>query len=69
MKRSTAVLLIGLGSVVGVLLLLALWIRFTSTSGPLPSLSGQRTTRSYDLNGFTKVSASGQWQVTLARSD
>ena len=69
MKRSTAVLLIGLGSVVGVLLLLALWIRFTSTGGPLPSLSGQRGTRSYALTGFTRIEANGQWQVTLVRGD
>jgi Putative auto-transporter adhesin, head GIN domain len=69
MKRSTAALLVGLGSIVAVLLLVALWVRFTSTGKALPSLSGQRATRSYDLSGFTQVKASGQWQVTLVRGD
>lgn len=65
MKRSTAALLTGLGGIVGVLLLLALWVRFTWTTKTLPPISGQRTTRSYDLSGFTEVKASGQWQVAL----
>lgn len=69
MKRSTAALLGGLGSTVAVLLLLALWVRFTSTGEALPPPSGQRSTRSYELSGFTQVSASGQWQVTLVRGD
>ena len=69
MKRSTRALLVGLGSIVAALLLLALWVRFTSTRGALPPLSGQRATRSYDLTGFTQVTASGQWQVTLVRGD
>ena len=69
MKRSTAALLIGLGSIVGALLLLALWVRFTSTTDVPPPISGQRTTRSFDLSGFTHVSANGQWQVTLVRGD
>jgi hypothetical protein len=69
MRRSTAALLVGLGSIVAVLLLLALWVRFTSTGNALPSLSGQRTTRSYAVTGFTEVRASGQWQVTLVRGD
>ena len=69
MKRSTGALTLGLGSVVVVLLLLALWVRFTSTSDDIPPLSGQRTARSYDLTGFTLLKASGQWQVTLVRGD
>src|SRR5262249_3709240 len=69
MKRSTAALLVGLGSIVAVLLVLALWVRFSSKGNALPSLSGQRTTRSYDLSGFTEVRANGQWQVTLVRGD
>jgi hypothetical protein len=52
-----------------ILLLLALWIRFTSTNEALQPLSGQRTTRSYDLSGFTEVAANGQWQITLVRGD
>jgi hypothetical protein len=69
MKRSTAALLVGLGGIVAVLLLLALWVRFTSTGEALPALSGQRTTRSYALTGFTQVKVNGQWQVTLVRGD
>jgi hypothetical protein len=69
MKRSTVALLVGVGSIVAALLLLGLWVRFTSTNEALPPLSGQRATRSYDLSGFTQVKASGQWQVTLARGD
>jgi putative autotransporter adhesin-like protein len=69
MKRSTTALLIGLGCIVAALLLLALWVRFTSTGEALPPLSGQRATRSFGLTGFTKVTASGQWQVTLVRGD
>jgi hypothetical protein len=69
MKRSTRALLVGLGSIVAVLLLLALWVRFTSTDAALPPLSGQRTTRSYNLTGFAQIKASGEWQVTLVRGD
>ena len=69
MKRSTVALLVGLGSIVAALLLLGLWVRFTSTSDDIPPLSGQRTARSYDLTGFTLLKASGQWQVTLVRGD
>jgi putative autotransporter adhesin-like protein len=69
MKRSTGALLVGLGGMVAALLLLALWVRLTSTREALPALSGQRTTRSYDVTGFTQVKATGQWQVTLVRGD
>jgi putative autotransporter adhesin-like protein len=69
MKRSTATLLAGLGSIAAVLLALALWVRYTSTGKALPPPSGQRATRSYDLSGFTQIKVSGQWQVTLARGD
>ena len=69
MKRSTTAVLMGLGSIVAVLLLLALSIRFASTDKALPPPSGQRTMRTYDLTGFTEVRASGQWQVTVVRGD
>jgi hypothetical protein len=69
MKRSTLALLVGLGSVVALLLLLALWVRITSTTQALPPPSGQRATRNYDLSGFEQVKMTGQWQVTLARGD
>jgi len=69
MKRSTKALFVGLGSVVAALLLLALWVRFTSRNDALPPLSGQRATRSYELRGFTQIEASGQWQVALVRGD
>lgn len=70
MKRSLVALLSAIGVVAAVMLALALWIRFTAPPREeLPTLSGQRTTRSYDIEGFTGIETSGQWQVTLVRGD
>jgi hypothetical protein len=65
-----AAVLVAVGAVFAALLLVALWIRFTAPPGEVPAaLSGQRTTRSFDLAGFSQISTSGQWQVTLVRGD
>lgn len=70
MRRSVTALLVGIGVVVTALLALALWARFTTPAGEaVPALSGQRTTRSYDLTGFSGIDTRGQWQVTVVRGD
>jgi hypothetical protein len=70
MKRSVVALLSAIGVAVAVMLALALWVRFgAAPREELPTLSGQRTTRSYDIEGFTGIETDGQWQVTLVRGD
>jgi hypothetical protein len=70
MRRSVAAVLAAIGVAVAVTVVLAVWVRFAAPQAERPpTLSGQRTTRTYDLTAFTGVKASGQWQVTLERGD
>jgi hypothetical protein len=46
---------------------LAVWARLAAV--PVPELSGERVSRSYDLTGFDGVETNGQWQVTIERGD
>jgi hypothetical protein len=67
MRKSQFAVLSALGLVVAVMLVLGVWFRLTA--GPAPELSGQRTSRSYDLTDFDRIDVEGQWQVTLERGD
>jgi len=67
MRKSQLALLTALGLVVVVMLGLGVWFRLTA--GPAPELSGQRTSRSYDLTDFDRIDVEGQWQVTIERGN
>jgi hypothetical protein len=65
MRNSQRVMAALLGGIVVLLIVAAVWIKVTAPS--VPELTGQRTSRSYDYTGFTGVSVSGEWQVTIER--
>ena len=67
MRNSQRVMAGLLGGIVVLMILVALWIAVTAPEPP--ELSGQRTTRTYDLADFQGVEVSGQWQVTIERGD
>ena len=67
MRNSQVAVLSALGLVVAVMLGLGIWFRLTA--GPAPELSGQRTSRSYDLTDFDRIDVEGQWQVTIERGN
>ena len=68
MRNSQRVMAGFLGSIVFLMIVVALWIGATAPEPP--ELSGQRTTRTYDLADFQGVEVSGpQWQVTIERGD
>jgi putative autotransporter adhesin-like protein len=67
MKNSQLAIAGLLGVVVGVLLVIAIWVRFAAPEPP--ELSGQRTTKTYDLRDFRGVEIDGQWQITIERGD
>jgi hypothetical protein len=49
------------------MVIVAIWVRVTTPEPP--RLSGERTTRTYDLADFDGVDVGGQWQVTVERGD
>jgi hypothetical protein len=67
MRNSQRVMAGLLGSIVFLMIVVALWIGATAPEPP--ELSGERTTRTYDLADFRGVEVSGQWQVTIERGD
>jgi hypothetical protein len=67
MRKSQLAVLAALGLVVVVMLGLGVWFRLTAD--PAPELSGQRTSRSYDLTDFDRIDVEGQWQITIERGD
>jgi len=67
MRTSELAVLSALGFVVAVMVAFGVWIRLIAE--PIPELSGERTSRTYDLSGFDGVDTSGQWEVTIERGD
>jgi len=56
-----------LGVAVGLIVVVAIWV--WATGERPPELSGERTTRTYDIADFNGVAIAGQWQVTIERGD
>jgi hypothetical protein len=67
MRTSQLAVASALGLVVAVMVAFGVWIRLIAE--PIPELSGERTSRTYDRSGFDGVDISGQWQVTIERAD
>jgi hypothetical protein len=67
MRNSQRAIAALLGVVVGILIVIAVWVRVFAPQPP--ELSGQRTTKTYDVRDFRGVEVDGQWQVTIERGD
>jgi hypothetical protein len=67
MKKSQLAVVSALGFVVAVMIAFGIWLRLVAE--PMPALSGERTTRTYDLADFRGVEADGHWQITIERGD
>jgi putative autotransporter adhesin-like protein len=67
MRNSQRAVLALLGVIVGLMVIVAIWVRVTAPE--LPQLWGERTTRTYDFTDFDGVEVKGQWQVTIERGD
>jgi len=67
MRQSQQMMLAALGFVAAVMVAFAVWIRVVAE--PLPNLSGERVSRTYDLANFDGIEISGRWQVTIERGD
>jgi Putative auto-transporter adhesin, head GIN domain len=67
MRNSQRAVVGALGLVVAIMVVFAAWVHLTAE--PLPELSGQRTSRTFDHTGFDGVEVSGQWQVNVERGD
>jgi Putative auto-transporter adhesin, head GIN domain len=67
MRNSQRAIAVLLGVIVVVLVAVAIWVR---VAAPKPrELSGETTTKTYDLSDFDGVDVTGPWQVTIARGD
>jgi hypothetical protein len=67
MRNSQRVVAGVIGAIAALILGMAVWVRFATSQAP--ELSGERTTRTYDLADFQGAEVSGQWQVTIERGD
>jgi len=67
MRSSQRALAAAFGFVVIVMAGFMAWFRLVAE--PMPTLSGQRTSKTYDLSGFDGVDVSGQWRATIVRGD
>jgi hypothetical protein len=67
MRTSQFAVVSALGFVVAVMVAFGVWLRLIAE--PIPELSGERTSRTYDSSGFDGVDTSGQWQVSIERGD
>jgi len=67
MRNSQRAIAALLGVVVGLMVVVAVWVR---TAAPaLPRLSGERTTKTFDFKDFDGVHVDCQCQVTIERGD
>ena len=70
MRKSQFAMLAALGTVIVVMLGIAVWVGVVvPPAPPLPELSGENTMRTFDFQGFDGVEVRGQWQVTVTRGD
>ncbi|HEY3517349.1 MAG TPA: DUF2807 domain-containing protein [Gammaproteobacteria bacterium] len=67
MRNSQRAIVGLLGVAVGLMVVVAIWV-WVAGERP-PELSGERTTRTYDLADFVGVSVAGQWQIMVERGD
>lgn len=67
MRNSQRVVVGVIGLIALLIVAVAVWVRFAAPA--VPSLSGERTTRTYDFTSFDGVAVSGQWQITIERGD
>lgn len=67
MRKSQLALLAALGLVVGLMLVVAAWVGIVAE--PMPELTGERASRTYDYTGFDGVEVGSQWNVTVERGD
>ena len=67
MRNSQRVMLGLLGVVVGLMLVVAVWVR--AAAPEQPQLSGERTTQTFDFTDFDGVRVDCQCQVTIERGD
>jgi hypothetical protein len=67
MRNSQRAIAAVLGVVVVLMVVVAIWVR---VAAPEPrELSGEKTTKTYDLLDFDGVDVTGPWRVTIARGD
>lgn len=67
MRNSQRAIIGLLGVAVGLMVVVAIWVLVTGERPP--ELSGERTTRTYDLADFDSVAVGGEWQITIERGD
>jgi len=67
MRNSQRVVLGLLGVIVGLMVVVAVWVRAAAPA--LVRLSGERTTRTFDVTDFDGVDVGGQWRVVIERGD
>ena len=67
MRNSHRAVLALLGVIVGLMVIMAIWVRVSADEPP--QLSGERTTKNYELTDFAGVDVDGQWRVTIERGD
>jgi putative autotransporter adhesin-like protein len=67
MRNSQRVMLVLLGVIVGLMVVVAVWVRAGAPA--LPQLSGERATRTFDFTDFDGVHVECQCQVTIERGD
>jgi hypothetical protein len=67
MRTSQRAVIALLGAIVGLMIVMAIWVRVSAPEPP--QLSGERRTQTYDLTDFAGVDVDGQWQVTIERGD
>ena len=67
MRNSQRAVLALLGVIVGLMVVMAIWVRVSAREPP--QLSGERTMKTYDITDFDGVDVDGQWQVTIERGD
>lgn len=67
MRNSQRAIAVVLGVIVVLMVVVAIWVRVTA---PEPrELSGEKTTKTYDLSDFDGVDVAGPWRVTIAHGD
>ena len=67
MRNSQRAIVGLLGVAVGLMVVVA--ISVWATGERPPELSGERTTRTYDIAEFNGVDVAGQWEITIERGD
>lgn len=65
MRNSQRAVLALLSVIVGLMVVVAVWVR--AAAPELPPLSGERTARTFDLTDFDGLDVDGQWRVTIER--